>query len=60
MKQISTLISIILIALCPLTMAAQETNAQEQVQETAQTQQRAITGTLIDKETKEAIMQVTD
>ncbi len=41
-------------------MAAQETNAQEQVQETAQTQQRAITGTLIDKETKEAIMQVTD
>ena len=57
MKQISTLISIILIALCPLTMAAQET---EQVQETAQTQQRAITGTLIDKETKEAIMQVTD
>ena len=57
MKQISTLISIILIALCPLTMAAQET---EQVQETAQAQQRAITGTLIDKETKEAIMQVTD
>ena len=56
MKQISTLISIILIALCPLTMAAQET---EQVQETTQAQERAITGTLIDKETKEAIMQVT-
>ena len=56
MKQISTLISIILIALCPLTMAAQEA---EQVQETSQAQERAITGTLIDKETKEAIMQVT-
>ena len=56
MKQITALLSIIFFALCPLTIAAQET---EQVQESTQAQERAITGTLIDKETKEAIMQVT-
>ena len=55
MKQVISLLSFI-IMLCPMAMSAQEADS---IQVTQQAKGRAITGTLIDKESKEGIMQVT-
>jgi hypothetical protein len=55
MKQIITLLSFIFM-LCPMAISAQEADT---IQVTKQAKERTITGTLIDKESKEGIMQVT-
>ena len=55
MKQIITLLSFIFM-LCPMVISAQEADS---VQVTKQAKERTITGTLIDKESKEGVMQVT-
>ena len=55
MKQVISLLSFIFM-LCPMAMSAQEIDS---IQVTQQAKERAITGTLIDKESKEGIMQVT-
>ncbi len=55
MKQIISLLSFIFM-LCPMVVSAQEADT---IQVTKQAKERTITGTLIDKESKEGIMQVT-